>query len=66
VHGHSLQGGHSESVRRQNDVKVCMVTVEADEYVAEKTSSLRNDNLGFSHHREVAKLTPEKQELLKR
>jgi len=26
-------------------------------------SALRNADLGFSHHREVASLTPEKQEL---
>jgi len=27
-------------------------------YVAENTSSLRNDDLSFSHHREVASLPP--------
>jgi len=33
-------------------------------YVADNVElSLRNDNLSFSHHREVASLPPEKQEL---
>jgi site-specific DNA-methyltransferase (adenine-specific) len=38
-------------------------TIKDYKYIAESTSSLRNDDLSFNHHKEVAKLTPEKQEL---
>jgi len=37
-------------------------TIQQYKSIAEKTSCTRVQDLGFSHHREVAKLTPEKQE----
>jgi N6-adenosine-specific RNA methylase IME4 len=38
-------------------------TIQNYKSVAERTSSLRSEDLTFNHHVEVAKLTPEKQEL---
>ena len=37
-------------------------SIKDSRWVAEKTSSLRKDDLSFNHHKEVAKLPPEKQE----
>ena len=37
-------------------------TIQNYKSVAERTSSLRNEDLSYNHHVEVAKLTPEKQE----
>ena len=37
--------------------------IKDSKWVAENVSSLRKDDLTFNHHKEVAKLTPEKQEI---